>query len=184
MAEMDGFINVENFVETLFVNGINEYAIDSTGIFTTYGVEKPTLGTGFNNSGDMVIPSITVIAREVVPINDPRESQYQVAMEFICRSSIRQDADKTDINLYSAVVRYFLQDSGMVTYLSNKTPAWWPDDQYYIGAGGSSFDLNLKRVRANDPDLPIKDYDNRSEFNIRGKYFEHVHKFSVIVGYP
>lgn len=182
MPEMDGFINVENFVETLFVKGLDEYAFDSTGIFSYFGVEKPTIGTGFNNSGDMVIPSITVVARAVVPINDPRERQYQVAMEFVCRSSIRQDADKTDINLYSAVVRYFLQHSDMVTYLGNKSPAWWPDDQYFNGV--SYFDLNLKRVRANDPDLPITGYDNRSEFAIKGKYFEYVHKFSIIVGYP
>jgi len=176
MADILGYLKVEQMAENSFkglLSGAFTAAASGTTIFV--GMELPSVGNAYDSSGAMTLPHVTIYCESVTPATpDSREHLYNVAMSIIIRTSIREDTNKSLINLYSSFIRFILANQSLADELNLISPN--PSNSYkYTSATSTTENLEFKRVRV-APESEI------SRFKVSSKYYEITHNTICLIG--
>jgi hypothetical protein len=174
MANIRGYSKVETMAEDSFEDLLSAaFTAEGTGIF--FDLTLPVVGRAYDASGAMSLPHCAVYCESVKPATpDSREELYECQIEIILRTSIREDSDKNDINLFSAFIRYILAHDSLASELNATSPN--PDNNYILRrASSSTADLEFKRMR-------IDSANESSILKVSGRYYEIAHRTKCLIG--
>jgi len=174
MADILGYLKVEQMAEDSFKGLLSgAFTAAASGIFVD--MELPSVGNAYDSSGAMSLSHVAVYCESVKPATpDSREHLYDVAISIIIRTSIREDTNKSLINLYSSFVRFILANQWLADELNLISPN--PNNSYkYTSATSTTENLEFKRVRV-APESEI------SSLKVSNKYYEITHNTICLIG--
>jgi len=174
MANIRGFIKAEQMAEDSFKGLLSaSFTAEGSGIFINSGL--PSVGNAYDSSGAMTLPHVVVYCESVNPATpDSREHIYDVAISIIIRTSIREDTNKSLINLYSSFIRFILAHDSLADELNLASPN--PGNSYkYTSATQTTENLEFKRVR-------FAPEDEMSSLKTFGKYYEITYGTKCLIG--
>ena len=174
MANILGYLKVEQMAENSF-NGLLSDAFNAAGSSIFFDMALPSVGNAYDSSGAMTLSHVAIYCESVTPATpDSREHLYNVAMSIIIRTSIREDTDKSLINIYSSFVRFILAHQSLADELNLISPN--PNNYYkYTSATSTTENLEFKRVR-------VAPESEMSSFKVSNKYYEITHNTICLIG--
>ena len=174
MADILGYLKVEQMAEQSF-SALISGAFTAAGSSFLSGIERPSVGNAYDSSGAMTLSHVAIYCESVTPATpDSREHLYNVAMSIIIRTSIREDTDKSLINIYSSFVRFILANQSLADELN--LSGGNPNNYYkYTSATSTTENLEFKRVR-------VAPESEMSSFKVSNKYYEITHNTICLIG--